>query len=338
MGKRTYTYDGSEWVGLTSTTADLSNYANLNTNQPTFRNVVINGDMKIDQRNNGNSITVAAGAALAYTVDRWYAFCTGSNVTVGRGSGSTNSLPNQFNLAAVGNTGNTGVGFGHRIESLNSFHLAGQTVTLSAMIRTIGPTSVTWAAYYANTTDSFGTLASPTRTLISTGTFTTNTSYNVYNTNLSIPIAATTGIEIVFTTGALLNTQILNITGVQLELGSIATPFERRTTGTELALCQRYYWRWSSGELGANYYTASNLYPPVVCPVEMRIAPVMTISSQSGINVFSNGAARASTVVGQNFSTPRIFGLAITTSAATAGHGANFAPASGQFLEFSAEL
>ena len=46
-----------------------------------FKNRIINGGMKIDQRNAGASQTITAAAALAYTVDRWYAYCTGANVT-----------------------------------------------------------------------------------------------------------------------------------------------------------------------------------------------------------------------------------------------------------------
>ena len=44
-------------------------------------NRIINGAMNIDQRNAGASQTITAAAALAYTVDRWYAYCTGANVT-----------------------------------------------------------------------------------------------------------------------------------------------------------------------------------------------------------------------------------------------------------------
>lgn len=280
------------------------------TTQTGFRNAIINGDMRIDQRNSGNSITITAGSALVYTVDRWYAFCTGANATVGRASGATAYLPHQFLLTAIGNTGNTSVGFGHRIESVNSFHLAGKTATLSAMIRTVGPTSVTWAAYYANTTDTFGTLASPTRTQIATGTFTTNTSYTVYSTNISIPIAATTGIEIVFTTGALLSTQILNVTGVQLELGTIATPFEKRPIGTELALCQRYY---VSETCQLNGYTDQAGTPSLVryfsvwLPVTMRTAP--TAGNISGTTV-----AGAATVYGTPTARQISFSRSVGTS------------------------
>jgi len=101
-------------------------------------------------------------------------------------------------------------------------------------------TTVTWTAYYATTADTFGTLASPTRTQIATGTFTVTSTVTRYSTNISISAAATTGIEIVFTVGAQ-TSGTWTIGNVQLEPGTVATPFERRSFGQELALCQRYF-------------------------------------------------------------------------------------------------
>ena len=53
-----------------------------------FRNRIINGDMRIDQRNAGASQTFTAAAALAYSVDRFYGYCTGANVTGARVAGT----------------------------------------------------------------------------------------------------------------------------------------------------------------------------------------------------------------------------------------------------------
>ena len=133
MAKRTYTYDGSEWVGLASPSVDVSNYANLTTYQPTFRNVLTNGAFSVDQRNGGASQTITAAAALAYTADRWYAYCTGANITGARIAGA---IPSQYSYRFTGATSNTAVGFGQRIEASNSFHLANQNVTLSVNIAT----------------------------------------------------------------------------------------------------------------------------------------------------------------------------------------------------------
>ena len=79
----------------------------------------------------------------------------------------------------------------------------------------------------------------------------------------------------------------LYITGVQLEVGSVATEFEHRSFGQELALCQRYLFKNinESGELGANYgkaYSASELFASVRFPVGMRATPTVTAYGNGG--------------------------------------------------------
>jgi len=202
-----------------------------------FRNRIINGDMRIDQRNVGASQTFTAAAALAYSVDRFYGYCTGANVTGARIAGTA---PNEFAYRFTGAASVTAIGFGTRLEATNTTDLAGSTATLSVQLANSLLTSVTWTAYYASTTDAFGTLASPTRTQIATGTFTVTSTLTTYSAQISVPSAATTGIEIVFTVGAQ-TSGTWTIDNVQLEAGSTATDFERRPIGTEVALCKRYY-------------------------------------------------------------------------------------------------
>ena len=203
-----------------------------------FRNTLTNGSFQVDQRNSSASQTITSGAVLAYTADRWYAYCTGANVTGQRIAGSA---PYQYNYQFTGATSNTLVGFGQRIEAANSFNYAGNTATLSANIKSSSLTSITWTLYYATTTDTFGTIASPTRTQIATGTFTISATLANYTAQIVVPAAATTGLELVFTTGALIASQTLAFAGIQLEQNTKATPFEHRPIGAELELCQRYY-------------------------------------------------------------------------------------------------
>jgi len=202
-----------------------------------FRNRIINGDMRIDQRNGGASQTFTAAAALAYSVDRFYGYCTGANAT---GARVTGTAPNEFVYRFTGAASVTAIGFGTRLESTNTIDLAGSTATLSVQLANSLLTSVTWTAYNANSTDAFGTLASPTRTQIATGTFTVTSTLTSYSAQISVPSAATSGIEIVFTVGAQ-TSGTWTIDNVQLEAGSTATEFERRPIATELELCQRYY-------------------------------------------------------------------------------------------------
>jgi hypothetical protein len=168
---------------------------------------------------------------------------------------------------------------GQRIETANSYDLANGTATLSVNLANSLLTTVTWTAYYANTTDTFGTLASPTRTQIATGTFTVTSTLTRYSTQITIPSAAITGIEIVFTVGAQ-TSGTWDISGVQLEAGSVATPFERVDYGRQLIQCQRYGLRvtqqQNSGGFSSTGLTANARFP---FPVTMRATPTAAIIS-----------------------------------------------------------
>jgi hypothetical protein len=129
-------------------------------------------------------------------------------------------------------------------------------------------------------------LASPTRTLIATGTFTVNSTVTRYNANISVPAAATTGIEIVLTVGAQ-TSGTWTIGNVQLEAGTVATPFERRSYGQELALCQRYYHKVKHDGVASNRLTtyglafaSSGVVAMTTFPVGMRAN--VTAVEQSG--------------------------------------------------------
>jgi hypothetical protein len=248
------------------------------------RNRIINGGVAVDQRNAGAAQTFTAAAALAYSVDRWYGYCTGANVTGQRVTGAT---AGQFRYQFTGAASVTAIGFGQRIEQLNSADLASSTATLSVDLANSLLTTVTWTAYYATTADTFGTLASPTRTQIATATFTVSSTVTRYSTNISIPAAATTGIEIVFTVGAQ-TSGTWTIGNVQLEPGTVATPFERRNLGQELALCQRYYSKTYAADVVAGTVTSAGNVASMasasgtsaanfVHPVEMRAVPTYTL-------------------------------------------------------------
>jgi len=256
-----------------------------------FKNRIINGQMQIAQRATSATITAGSTIAAGYsTVDRFYVYCTGANVTAAQvaGSGSTRNRLQITGAASV-----TAVGIGQRIEQLNSYDMAGSTATLSLDISNSLLTTVTWTAYYANTANTFGTLASPTRTQIATGAFTVTSTLTRYSTQISIPAAATTGIEVVLTVGA--QTSGTWVVGnIQLEESSIATSFDYRSYGTEFVMCQRYYQ--TSYDYGTTVQAATGATDGAsfICintsdssnggllPVVMRATPIFAVYSTVG--------------------------------------------------------
>lgn len=288
-----------------------------------FRNRLINGAFSVDQRNAGASQTITAGAALAYTVDRWYAYCTGANVTGQRVQGAS---ANRYRYQFTGAASVTAIGFAQRIEAQNSVDFAGQIATLSVELANSLLSTVNWTAYYANTTDAFGTLASPTRTQIASGSFNVTSTASRYYTQISIPSNATSGIEIVFSVGAQTSGTWL-IGEPQLELGSVDTPFERRQYGEVLSLCRRYY---EQSDNLSSYAGAPTVIAGAVgftqgiqFMVQKRVAPTVTIYNRAGtsgkLSAVSNGAAVGTTVSAANISTMRCQSLIDSGSGLTAG-------------------
>jgi hypothetical protein len=88
----------------------------------------------------------------------------------------------------------------------------------------------------------------------------------------------------------------IEITGIQLEVGSQATPFEHRSFGEELGLCQRYYYQHvmggTSGPRAQQYHANYKLYDDWF-PVTMRAAPTGTVTVNNGSpTAFSTGRNR----------------------------------------------
>jgi hypothetical protein len=244
-----------------------------------FKNRFINGAMQVAQRGTTGTSgsTVPTTTATYPSIDRWYAYATGATVTVAQvaGTGATKN-----NLQVSGAASVTAVGVGQRIEQLNCYDLAGSTCTLSVNMSNSLLTTVTWTASYATSANTWSA-----KTTISSGTFTVSGTLANYSAQIVVPAAATTGIEILFTVGAQISGTWV-IGNAQLEKSStVATSFDFRPYGTELALCQRYYYRTTvatSTTFGvglANTTVAAYGFCPY--PVTMRISP--TSLDQSGV-------------------------------------------------------
>lgn len=211
--------------------ADGTTWQSVANSNSGFRNRIINGDQRIDQRNVGATQTFTAGAAVAYNVDRWYGSCTGANVTGTRTTGTNGEFSYQYTGAASV----TQILHGTRIESHDIWDLTSTTATLSVTLSNALLTTVTWTAYYANAKDDWSA-----KTQIATGSWTITDSAVRYAAQIALGANAKNGVAIEFTVGAQ-TSGAYRIEDVQLEAGSIATAFERREYEEELARCQRYY-------------------------------------------------------------------------------------------------
>jgi hypothetical protein len=292
-----------------------------------LKNRLINGAMLIDQRNAGASVANIGG--LSYSLDRW--FLSGSvatKFTVQQVSGNANIAQGYQQSLKVTSSSAYTVGaaerfqVGQRIEGFNISDLAwgtanAKTITLSfwvysSLTGTFGGSlqnddstrsyPFTYTISVANTWEQKSiTIAGDT-----SGTWATTNA-----TGISVNFGLGTGATKSGTAGAWATADYNNatgatsvvgtngatwyLTGVQLEVGSTATPFERRLYNQELANCQRYYWHTygigvtpgtstidgarlvnlSSTSTGSAVFTWT-------LPVAMRTAPTITAYSVSG--------------------------------------------------------
>ena len=252
------------------------------------KNKIINGDFGIWQR----GISFSTPANNAYTADRWciqynssptftvnqQAFTPGTAPVAGYES--TYYLQDQI-TAGSSSTVHQIV---QRMEDVRLF--AGQTVTISGWVKSDSSRSF---AFYCD--QNFGSGGSSTvYNAIISSTFSATTSWQRFTYTATLPSISgkTIGIGSYLLVGIGLSSastsQTISIWGVQLEAGSVATPFTT-ASGTlqgELSLCQRYYWR-AGGDNSTQTFgvgsgissTASVFY--IQNPVPMRAAPSSTI-------------------------------------------------------------
>ena len=272
-----------------ATTPAAGTFTSLNTGQLAgLRNRIINGGMTVQQR---AAVTVSATYQYGQADRHMVAIVSGTSISGSIVSSSGSSTSSGYAAGVTSASWTTGnFSFQHRIESLNSFSLNGKVITVSCKIyqntggarnfsiQLVKPTS---------TSDTFSALT--TLQTVSVGSV-PNSGYTTVSATFAALGAsdASLGLGVIVYDSDSANTVVSKaylIGDLQLELGSVATPFEQRPYGMELALCQRYYYRIFPGVVsaplafGANYAaTAARLAGQF--PVTMRIAP--TALEQSG--------------------------------------------------------
>lgn len=141
-----------------------------------------------------------------------------------------------------------------RIESRDTNRIKSKTVTFSCEISNSLLTSVIWEVFRPTTSDdAHGTIATPTQTLIASGTFTVSSTLTRYSATFALPALASRGLEVRLRVGAQTSGTWV-VARLQLEEGSLATDFNCGDYTEELARCRRYAEILAGNEIVLNGY------------------------------------------------------------------------------------
>lgn len=309
------------------------------------RNLIINGAMQVAQR--GTSFTSIANNA--YSLDRWLYYEVGDSVS--DASQSTDTPNNNFknSLKLDVQTADTSVATGdltcflQKIEGQNVYQLGwgtsdAKTVTLSFWVKST-KTGIHSGAFKNSAQDRsyvFEYTVNVSNTwehkTITVAGDTTGTWLTTNGIGVQVTFALMAGTNFTKTAGSWgagnnygsdNQVNVMDsasnewyITGVQLEVGSVATPFEHRSYAEELTLCQRYYWR----STGANFHaigsglcqSSTEGRATIPNPVDMRATPTLGVGGTLSGNVAAS--TQDVTSIGSSWSGKRanMVGFAIT--------------------------
>jgi microcystin-dependent protein len=346
-----HTEGGSDVVTVTGN--QIANYQ-------TYRNIIINGGMSVAQR--GTSTASITGISY-YTADRWRSgmaalfgtwtqsvendapagsgfskslkmLCTTANASLSAGSynlvnqlvegqnlqylskgtGSAKTLVLSFWVKSnvTGNYVFELYGTGSRQIS-KLYNIAASGVWEKKTITFAADTTATGAFVNDNTAGLEVNFWLVAGSLFSSGTLNSSNWANNVNGDRA---AGQTNL-------AAATSNYWQVTGVQLEAGSVATPFEFEPFETTLRKCQRYYQTIvegsTNGAMGiGTYYTASQIHTPIRFPVVMRAAPTMThVSGTNYYTIYRVGAADSFDGWLSDAATP--YGIELYTNTGIAG-------------------
>lgn len=320
-----------------------------------FRNLIINGEFDINQRQ------LSSRTTTGYLHDRWRFETSGGTATY---SNQAFTLGNQIsgfetrNFAQIAISGQSASShysiLQQIIEGVRT--AAGQILTVSFYARATSGTP----RISVELGQSFGTGGSPSAGLnVNAGAVTISTTWQRYSVTVAVPSIAG---KTIGTTDDYLSIQLwvsagsdyasrvnsigiqnntFQIWGVQAETNHYATSLEIRPETVELQLCQRYYyemrgWGGDDGLCQGHYYGSQQLWCVIQHPVQMRRGPVFSLAG-GNYNAYTSGVGNAVTTAAQYSGTPQTSTIYfITLNARTVGVGGWVATASG-ILYFNSE-
>ena len=272
------------------------------------KNIFINGGFTVSQR--GDYTSATATSAQAYGLDRWKNYLSGVSATYQQTIVTIDGVTRKALKMAATSSATGYFGPAQHVE-LSSFR-AGVLLTMSGYVRTNHPNVYFRHDYVAGVTG----IQSPNR-IPDDG----NWHYMTWTVDTTGTSVAPLFQVLAYDYGSVTITSgdYIEIADMQLEVGKVATPFEHRSYGEELALCQRYYYRvstsGSNATIGTGFNTSSTGARGIFTfPVTMRVPPTgiehtgsatnykvahgFTATTCSAVPTFANAS---DTICGVNF-------------------------------------
>jgi hypothetical protein len=312
-------------------------------------NAIINGAFEINQRN------FTSTTSNAYGFDQWQYLASGSTGTYSAQSFATGAAlavgyeATNFARLAI-TTGNDNARLHQRIESVKTF--AGQTVTLSFYAKGTNPATAGHLAASLNQVFGSGGSAEnalPQQTFVLTENWQRYSFTFLVDSISGKTIGTNDHLIVSIGQGSSTSTDswTLDIWGVQLEAGTVATPFKRNAPSiqAELAACQRYFYR--RERVGGNAYpvnlgfynSGTQLLIGHIHPVEMRDLATLTFSALADFDIEPFDVAPSAIAIS---GTQTTYGCEISvtdpTSRTTGQAGTIAIDTAGGWIAFSAEL
>ena len=249
---QTAVWDGTQWVG----TSPIGG-----------RNVIINGSFSVWQRG-----TTSATTSKTYLADRW----ARDIPTGGTQSQETDAPSVQFRYSwkHVASATNSYMQLGQQIEFENCKQFQNQPTTISFWAKAVNSNAGSTALTVRTRTIAGGDGACIFAGTAVDTSVTLTTSWAKYTVTRTMPATfGSASIELVL--GSHLSGDGFFVTGLQWELGAVATPFESEDYSSLLVKCQRYYWRGGNGSPGIFNGGTTARYS-IIFPTTMRTTPVTT--------------------------------------------------------------
>ena len=340
------------------------------------KNIIINGSMIVDQRSNGSSADTTGASYIS--CDRFgSAYAAASKFTMQQIASTLAGFEKALKITSSGTTSASNQHYLMRyvIEGHDSARLAlgtssAKTFTLSFYVK--GSIAGDYSVAFANGSDN--RVYATTYNIASADTWERKTITLTGDTSGTWATNNTEGMEIKWDLGSgsdhnvsaanqwlgedklkvsgtvnlvATNAATLEFTGVQLEVGSVATDFEHRSFGQELVLCQRYFLHYDSSDAifaryGLGISTSGTTCPTrIEFPVQMRTVPTLTSAGNLQISSAAAGYAVTGLTIETNTCTKNVGQVVATVSSGLTAHKPYYLESNNNNsskVQFSAEL